>query len=400
MMTETRAISGGTIAAICAFHDELTAVRREFHQHPEIGFEEVRTGERIAAYLSALGLPVYRGIGRTGIVSVIEGRKTDSGKSIGLRADMDALPIQELGNLTHRSLVPGKMHGCGHDGHCAILLGAAKYLSQTRRFNGTVYLYFQPGEEGYAGAREMIKDGLFERFPPDRVFALHNWPSLPAGTIAFNSGPMMAAIDKFSIQVTGKGGHGAHPHQAVDPLLAAAQIVGAVHTIVSRNINPVDSAVISFQSFQSGSPDALSIIPATAQLHGMVKWFKKETQAVLRERLLLTAESVAKAFGSTATVSYEELYPPTINTPDEAALLERVARQMLGDERVIADLEPSMGSEDFSFMLMSRPGAYFRLGQGITDGRFLHNPAYDFNDETIPVGSGIFAGLVEESLPL
>ncbi|HSV50783.1 MAG TPA: M20 aminoacylase family protein [Burkholderiaceae bacterium] len=389
-----------TIAAITEFQEELSAIRRDLHQHPEIGYEEIRTGDRIAAYLSALGLPVHRGMGRTGVVSVIEGQRTDSGKSIGLRADMDALPLQELGALPYKSCVPGKMHGCGHDGHCAILLGAAKYLAQTRRFNGRVFLYFQPGEEGYAGAREMIKDGLFERFPADKVFALHNWPSLPAGTIAFNSGPMMAAIDKFAIRVTGKGGHGAHPHQAVDPLLAAAQIVGAVHTIVSRNINPIDSAVISFQSFQSGAPHALSIIPGSADLHGMVKWFRKETQTVLRERLLATAESVAKAFGCAADVVYEELYPPTINTPQEAAVLARVARRLLGDAQVMTEFEPSMGSEDFSFMLMARPGAYFRLGQGMVDGRFLHHPGYDFNDATIPVGSAIFAGLAEECLAL
>lgn len=399
-MSQPATAARDALAAITQYQPELAALRQEFHKYPETGFEEVRTGDRIAAWLTALGLPVHRGMGRTGVVGIIAGSRTDSGKAIGLRADMDALPIQELGDKAYKSCIPGKMHGCGHDGHCAILLGAAKYLAQTRRFNGHVYLYFQPGEEGYAGAREMLADGLLERFPADTVFALHNWPSLPAGTVAFNSGPMMAAIDKFSICVSGKGGHGAHPHQAVDPLLAAAQIVGAVHTIVSRNINPVESAVISFQSFQAGAPDALSVIPGTAELHGMVKWFSKDVQAVLRERLISTAESVARAFGSTASVSYEELYPPTINNPAAAQLLERVARRVVGDGKVIADLEPSMGSEDFSFMLGVRPGAYFRLGQGMAEGAFLHNPAYDFNDTTIPVGSAMFAALAEESLPL
>lgn len=399
-MTNPSHTTAPTVNAMLEYHDELTRFRREMHADPETGYEEVRTGDRITAYLAALGLPVFRGIGRTGLVSVIDGQRTDSGQAIGLRADMDALPIQELGNAPYRSCVAGKMHGCGHDGHCAVLLGAARYLARSRRFNGKVFLYFQPGEEGYAGAREMIRDGLFERFPADRVFALHNWPSLPAGTIAFNSGPMMAAIDKFSIRVTGKGGHGAHPHQAVDPILAGAQIVAAVHTIVSRNVNPVEAAVISFQSFQSGAPSALSIIPGAAELHGMVKWFNKETQTVLRSRLIETAESVATSMGASADVTYEELYPPTVNTPTEAALLERVARAVVGDANVIADLEPSMGSEDFSFMLLERPGAYFRLGQGMVDGRFLHHPKYDFNDATIPAGSAVFAALVEEGLPL
>jgi hippurate hydrolase len=398
-MTTLQSDIHSALAAIGEYHDELTALRREIHADPEIGFEEIRTGNRIASYLAALGLPVFRGVGRTGLVSVIEGKRTDSGRTIGLRADMDAIPIQELGKSSWRSCAPGKMHGCGHDGHCAILLGAARYLAQTRNFNGTVYLYFQPGEEGHAGAREMIRDGLFERFPADRVFALHNWPSLPAGTVAFNSGPMMAAIDRFSIQIDGKGGHGAHPHQTIDPIMIGSQIVAAVHTIVSRNINPVQSAVISFQSFQSGAPNALSIIPHTARLDGMVKWFDKNAQAVLRKRLVATAEGIAQAMGATATVNYSELYPPTLNTPAEAELLARAASRVVGRERVIVDLEPSMGSEDFSFMLLERPGAYFRLGQGMGDDRFLHHPEYDFNDATIPVGSAVFCALVEEALP-
>jgi hippurate hydrolase len=399
-MNESDPSGAAIVAAVREYHGELTRLRREIHADPELGYEEVRTGDRIAAWLAALGLPVERGIGRTGLVSWIDGSRTDSGRSIGLRADMDALPIQELGQPAWRSCVPGKMHGCGHDGHCAILLGAARYLARTRRFNGRVYLYFQPGEEGHAGARAMIQDGLFERFPAERVFALHNWPSLPAGTVAFNRGPMMAAIDRFSIEVTGKGGHGAHPHQTVDPILAGAQIVSAVHTIVSRNVNPVEAAVISFQSFQAGAPAALSVIPPSATLHGMVKWFDAKVQAVLRERLVATAEGVAAALGARAVVRYEELYPPTVNTPAEADLLERVARKVVGEGKVIGNLEPSMGSEDFAFMLLQRPGAYFRLGQGMADGRFLHHPEYDFNDETIPVGSAVFAALAEEALPL
>ena len=381
------------------FHDELRAFRRDLHAHPELGFEEHRTGSRIAAYLEALGVTVHRGVGRTGVVGVIEGRSNVSGRSIGLRADMDGIPVHELGKTPWRSCAAGKMHGCGHDGHCAILLGAARYLAKSRRFDGTVYLFFQPGEEGHAGAREMIRDGLFDRFPAERVFALHNWPSLPAGTIAFNSGPMMAGIDRFAIRVHGKGGHGAHPHQAVDPILAGSQIVSAVHHIVSRNVDPVHPAVISFQSFQAGAPDALSVIPHDAALHGMVKWFEPQTQSILRERLIVTAQAAAQMVGATAEIDYDPLYPPTINHPEEARLLERVARQVVGNCNVVTDLDPSMGSEDFAFMLMERPGAYFRLGQGPMDGRFLHHPEYDFNDDTIPIGSTVFAALVEAALP-
>lgn len=387
-----------TVEAVRAFHDDLARLRQDLHAHPELGFEEERTAARIATFLQALGIEVHRHVGRTGVVGVLHGRSTASGRSIGLRADMDALPIQELGDPAYRSCIPGRMHGCGHDGHCAILLGAAKYLAQTRDFDGTVYFFFQPGEEGHAGAREMIRDGLFERFPAQQVFALHNWPSLPAGTIALNPGPMMAAIDRFSIRVQGRGGHGAHPQQAIDPILVASEIVSVVHTIVSRNVNPVDAAVISFQSFQSGAPEALSVIPDHAQLHGMVKWFKPQVQAVLRERLIETAERVALAFGAQAEVHYEELYPPTINHPEAAEALARVACRVVGEAHVIRDMEPSMGSEDFAFMLQQRPGAYFRLGQGMTDGRFLHHPRYDFNDATIPVGSGVFAALAEELL--
>jgi amidohydrolase len=399
-MTDQLSSGKAIVEAVRAYHSQLTDFRRLVHADPEIGFEEVRTGDRIAAFLKALDLPVHRGLGKTGLVSVIEGERSDSGLTIGLRADMDAIPIQEVGQPPWRSCNPGKMHGCGHDGHCAILLGTAKYLAQTRKFNGKVFLYFQPGEEGYAGARAMIQDGLFNQFPAQKVFALHNWPSLPAGTVAFNSGPMMAAIDRFSIVVTGKGGHGAHPHLTIDPILVASQIVGATHSIVSRNINPVEAAVISFQSFQSGAPDALSVIPPDATLHGMVKWFTTETQTVLRTRLTEIAESTARAYGAQATVKYDELYPPTVNTPSEASLLDRAARRVVGDANVINDLEPSMGSEDFSFMLLEKPGAYFRLGQGTVQGRFLHHPEYDFNDETIPVGSAVFAALVEEAMPL
>jgi hippurate hydrolase len=387
------------IDTIGAFKGELIDIRRDFHSHPELGFEEHRTASKIAAYLRALGLPTHTGVGRTGVVAVIDGESQSSGASVGLRADMDALPITELGNAPYRSCVPGRMHGCGHDGHCAMLLGAARYLAQTRRFNGTVYLYFQPGEEGYAGAREMIQDGLFERFPAQRVFALHNWPSLPAGHIGLNRGPMMAAIDRIHIRVQGQGGHGAHPHQAIDPILVASQIVANVHTIVSRSIDPADAAVISFQSIQAGAPEALSVIPDTASLDGMVKWFKPSVQQRLRQRLHEVVEAVARAHGARAELRYEELYPPTINAPDEAALVARVATRLFGADKVDADMAPSMGSEDFAFMLQQRPGAYFRLGQGMQEGRFLHHPMYDFNDETIPVGSALFAGLVEEALP-
>jgi hippurate hydrolase len=386
-----------TLAEFALLHPDLTELRRDFHAHPELAYREHRTAARVAQCLQALGMEVHTGIGRTGVVGVLEGRSS-TGRGVALRSDMDAIAATEEADRPYRSTTPDCMHGCGHDGHMAVLLGAARYLASTRRFDGRVVFIFQPAEEGHAGARAMLDDGLFERFPVDAVFALHNWPSLPEGSVGLNRGPMMAAIDRFEIAVTGKGGHGAHPQEAIDPILVGSHIVQALHTIVSRSVDPLQSAVVSLQSFQAGRPEALSVIPGTAHLAGMVKWFDPNVQALVRKRMEAVVEHAAAVFGAQARLSYEPLYPPTVNTPAEAELVERVAARVLGPGCVIRDLPPSMGSEDFAFMLQRRPGAYFRLGQGMGNGVFLHHPEYDFNDRTIPAGAAMFAGIVEEYL--
>ena len=295
------------------------------------------------------------------------------------------------------------MHGCGHDGHTAMLVGAARYLAETRRFDGTAVLIFQPGEEGYAGAKAMIDDGLFERFPVDSVYGMHNWPAMRPGTVGINSGPMMAAADRVTITITGKGGHGAHAYATIDPVLVAAHIITAVQSIVSRNVRPVESAVISLCAMHAGDPGAMSVIPDTATLTGTVRTFSAAVQSQVERRLTDMCAAVALAFGATASVHYERLYPATINTAPEARFAGDVATSLLGAERVVRDLEPSMGAEDFSFMLQARPGAYLRIGQGAEDGvgcNFLHNTRYDFNDDILPLGSALHASLAEQAMPL
>ena len=389
------------LASIQKFHQELIALRRDLHANPEIGFQEVRTSGIVAGALEALGVEVHRGVGKTGVVGVIRGQRHDSGLSIGLRADMDALPIKEEGDVAYCSTVPGLMHACGHDGHTTVLLGTAKYLMQNRDFNGTAVLIFQPAEEGLGGAKAMVDDGLFERFPCDSIYALHNWPALPAGTIGINPGPMMAASDRWEVTVEGRGGHGAHPYQTIDPIVVAAHIVTALQTIVSRNVHPVESAVISLGHIQAGSPTAPSVIPSRAHLVGTVRTFSDTVQKLVESRMRALIASVAEAFGATAELKYHRSYPATINTAQQANFLADVATDLFGVENVVRDLIPSMGSEDFSYMLQKRPGAYFRLGQGGAEqGRFLHNAKFDFNDEVIPVGSALFAALVERSMPL
>ncbi|MEI7571248.1 MAG: M20 aminoacylase family protein [Alcaligenaceae bacterium] len=389
------------LASIQKFHQELIALRRDLHANPEIGFQEVRTSGIVAGALEALGVEVHRGVGKTGVVGVIRGQRHDSGLSIGLRADMDALPIKEEGDAAYCSTVPGLMHACGHDGHTAILLGTAKYLMQNRDFNGTAVLIFQPAEEGLGGAKAMVDDGLFERFPCDSIYALHNWPALPAGTIGINPGPMMAASDRWEVTIEGRGGHGAHPYQTIDPIVVAAHIVTALQTIVSRNVHPVESAVISLGHIQAGSPTAPSVIPSRAHLVGTVRTFSDTVQKLVESRMRALIASVAEAFGATAELKYHRSYPATINSAQQANFLADVATDLFGAQNVVRDLIPSMGSEDFSFMLQKRPGAYFRLGQGGAEqGRFLHNPKFDFNDEVIPMGSALFAALVERSMPL
>lgn len=395
-MGTLNATSNPIVSTVESYLDELIAIRRDLHAHPELGYEEVRTAGIVAETLRSYGVDeVHTQVGRTGVVGVIQGRE-GSNRAVGLRADMDALPIAEETGVEYRSTYPGKMHGCGHDGHTTMLLGAARYLASTRNFKGKAYLFFQPGEEGHAGAQAMIDDGLFERFPVESVYALHNWPSLPLGTVGLNSGPMMAGIDRFKLRITGVGGHGGHPHQTVDPIIASAHIVSAIQSIVSKNVNPFDSAVIGLHHIHAGSETALSVVPETLDIAGMVKWYREEVRDILERRLREVVQNCAAMFGVRADLHYELLYPPTINTPPEAETVARVAERLVGTQSVRRDLEPSMGSEDFAFMLRKKPGAYFRLGVG--GGYPLHNPKYDFNDQVIPIGSAMFAAIVEDTL--
>ena len=386
---------------IARWHDEFTVVRRDLHAHPELGFEEERTASVVQENLAALGIEHHTGIGKTGIVAVIRGRGDSAGRSVGLRADMDALPIHEENEFAHKSRYEGRMHGCGHDGHTTMLLAAAKYLNETRNFDGTVYCIFQPGEEGYAGAKAMITDGLFVRFPAEQVYALHNWPGLPPGQIGITPGPAMAAADRIEIVIDGKGGHGAHPHAAIDPVLVAGHIITAAQSIVSRNVSPIDTAVVSLCAMHAGHPGAMSVIPAHAKLVGTVRTFRPATQDMIEKRLTELVQSIAAAFGARATLHYERVYPATINHDREAMFAADVAETLVGRDNVIRNLEPSMGAEDFSFMLQAKPGAFARLGQGGAEGGcFLHNSTYDFNDAVIPLGAGYLAALAEAAMPL
>ena len=391
----------GPLMSILRHHEGLTQLRRDLHANPELGFEEHRTGALVAEKLRSFGVDeVHTGIARTGVVGLIRGRG-NGGRAIGLRADMDALPILEENEFAHRSTRSGLMHGCGHDGHTTILLGAAQYLAATRRFDGNAVLIFQPGEEGYAGAKAMIDDGLFERFPVDEIYALHNWPALDPGHIGLNPGPMMAAADRIEITICGKGGHAAHPHRAVDPVVVAAHIVTAAQTIISRNVAPLDSAVLSLCSIQAGNPGAFSVIPREAKIVGTVRTFSADEQNLIEQRLTELAEGTARALGAEAKVLYERIYPATINHPLQTRFAADTAAQLVGEDHVVRNLEPSMGAEDFSFMLRERPGCYVRLGQGGgADGCFLHNSRYDFNDAVIPLGSAFFSALAERGMPL
>ncbi|MEO6624965.1 MAG: M20 aminoacylase family protein [Burkholderiaceae bacterium] len=397
-------VQGRAFAHIAQYHPELTALRRDLHAHPELGFEERYTANRVAESLKLCGVDeIHTGIGKTGVVAVVRGKRCTSGRITGLRADMDALPMTEVNDFSWKSGNPGRMHGCGHDGHTTMLVGAARYLAETRNFDGTAVLIFQPGEEGYAGARAMLEDGLFERFPVDAVYGMHNWPAMRPGTVGINPGPMMAASDRVAITITGRGGHGAHAYTTVDPVLVAAHVITAVQSIVSRNVRPLESAVISLCAMQAGNLNAFSVIPDSATLVGTVRSFNPVVQALVERRLSEMCSAVASGFGASATVLYERSYPATINSAAEAHFAADVATQLLGAERVVRDLEPSMGSEDFSFMLQVKPGAYFRIGQGEENGVgscFLHNTSYDFNDEILPLGSALHASLAEHAMPL
>lgn len=388
------------VDAIRDFHSELKSIRHDLHAHPELGFEEHRTAGIVAERLASWGIEVHRGLAKTGVVGVIHGSGTTSGRAIGLRADMDCLPMNETGQVAYRSRHEGRMHACGHDGHTTMLLGAARYLAQTRNFDGTAYLIFQPAEEGGGGAQVMVTEGLFERFPADQVYALHNWPNLPPGKIAVRAGPMMAATDEIQITVRGKGGHGAMPHLGVDPVVTAAHVITAIQTIASRNVSPVDSVVVSICSMQTSQIGAFNVIPDSVRLIGTVRTFRPETRALAEARVREIVSSVSRALGSSADIEYRRGYPATVNSVREADFAARVGERIFGRENVVRDAEPTMGGEDFSYMLLARPGAYIWLGQGGGPaGCFLHNSSYDFNDDVIPLGAGYLAALVEESLP-
>lgn len=396
--------NGRVFAQIAEFHPELTAFRRDLHAHPELGFEEVYTGARVREALERCGVDeIHTGIGKTGLVAVIRGRQSGSGRMIGLRADMDALPMTEHNEFAWKSSKAGLMHGCGHDGHTTMLVGAARYLAATRNFDGTAVLIFQPGEEGFAGARIMIEDGLFDRFPVQAVYAMHNWPSMRPGTVGIRPGPMMAAADRVTIDITGRGGHGAHAYMTVDPVVVSAHIITAIQSIVSRNANPIDSAVISICAMQAGDMGAFSVVPGKASLVGTVRTFSPDVQDMVERRLSELCSAVALGFGASASVRYERIYPATINSYDEAVFAADVAEALVGADHVVRDMAPSMGAEDFSFMLQVKPGAYLRIGQGAENGVgscFLHNTRYDFNDDILPLGAALHAGLVEQSMPL
>ena len=396
--------NGRAFAHIAELHPELTRLRRDLHAHPELGFEEFYTARRVKEALVLCGVDeIHEGLGKTGVVAVIRGQRDTRARMLGLRADMDALPMVESNEFAWKSCKSGLMHGCGHDGHVAMLIGAARYLAETRRFDGTAVLIFQPGEEGFAGARVMVEDGLFDRFPVQSVYAMHNWPAMRPGTIGINMGPMMAAADRITIEVTGRGGHGAHAYLTVDPVLVAAHIITAVQSLVSRNVRPIDSAVVSICAMQAGDLGAMSVIPGKAVLVGTVRTFSSDVQDMVQQRLSELCSGVALGFGATATVHYERIYPATVNTEKEAAFAADVAQPLVGPDHVTRDLEPSMGAEDFSYMLQVKPGAYMRIGQGGTTGvgsTSLHNSRYDFNDDILPLGGALHASLVEQGMPL
>ena len=384
------------IDRIKTYHPELTAQRRDFHANPEIGFTEHRTSDIVAKQLEALGIEVHRGVGGTGVVGVL--REGNGPVAIGLRADMDALPILEATDLPYKSTRPGVMHACGHDGHTTMLLGAARYLAETRNFNGTVNFIFQPAEEGLGGATAMLKDALFERFPCDTVFGMHNQPGMKVGTFAIRPGTMMAGGGFFDIHVEGKGAHGARPEQSIDPVLVAAHVVTALQAIVARNVSALDSVVVSATAIKSG--DAYNVIPQSAEIRGTVRTFRNETMDLAESSMKRIVAGVASAFGATAHVDFRRLFAPLVNDAAEAMIFADVAAELVGEANVERERDLIMASEDFSFMLEARPGAYINIGNGDTTGSVpVHNPGYDFNDAILPMGAAALAGLVEKKMP-
>jgi hippurate hydrolase len=386
------------IEHIRGYHADLIDFRRDMHTHPELAFQETRTSDRVAQKLAAWGIEVHRGLAKTGLVGVIQGRNP-SARSVGLRADMDCLPMHETSTRAYRSQNDGRMHACGHDGHTTMLLGAARYLAETRAFDGTAYVIFQPAEEHGGGGNVMVQEGLFKRFAMDQIYALHNWPGLAAGKIAVRAGPVLAATDEIRIAVTGRGGHAALPHLSVDPVVVAAHIITALQTIASRNVSPLDAIVVSLCSMQTSQVGAFNVIPDAVQLIGTVRTFRAATQDLAERRIREIATSVAAGLGGEAQVEYIRGYPATVNTAPEAQFAAEVGERIFGRENVIREFDPTMGGEDFSYMLQVRPGAYVLLGQGGGEsGCYLHNSNYDFNDDVIPLGAGYLAALAEAAL--
>ena len=382
---------------IADFHPEITAWRRDLHAHPELLYDVHRTAGAVAEKLKSFGCDeVVTGIGRTGVVGVIHGSRAGEGaRVIGLRADMDALPIEEATDVPYKSTVPGKMHACGHDGHTAMLLGAARYLTETRNFSGTTIVIFQPAEEGGAGGKAMVEDGLMERFRIEEVYGMHNYPGLAVGEFALRPGPLMAAADRITIEIEGRGGHAARPHASIDTVLVGAQIINAVQSIVSRNVDPLEAAVISICVFQAGSTD--NVIPQTALLRGTARSLTPKVRDQLETRLHDVVTGTARLHGASAKLTYRRDYPITRNHERQAAFAASVAKEVAGGERVNDQVAPVMGAEDFSFMLEARPGAFIFVGNGMSAG--LHHPAYDFNDEAIPFGTSYWVKLVETAMP-
>ena len=382
-----------TIDRIDAFADELTATRRDFHAHPEIGFEEHRTSAIVSNKLEQWGIETHRGVGRTGVVGVLRGRGS-GGRTVGLRADMDALPMEERTNLPWRSTFPNRFHGCGHDGHTTMLLGAARYLAETRNFDGTAIFIFQPAEEGLGGARAMLADGLFERFPCDEVYGVHNAPELDHGKVTVFGGPAMAGADFFDIVIHGRGGHGAMPHLAKDPLIAANALGQAVQSIVSRDVNPHHAAVLSITQIHAGS--AYNVIPDDARLAGTIRGYSDDSRRLMRERLRSICAGVATAFDVDVEVDIRDIFSVLVNSVEHAEIVAEVAREVVGDDNVSTAPNPKTGSEDFADMLRATPGAYFWLGhKGSTP---VHNPGFVLDDDILPVGASLFARLVGDSV--
>ena len=391
--------------AIAILKDEFTEYRRQMHQNPQTSFEEVFASTLVSHKLSEWDIPFERGIGGTGIVATLRGKKSDSGRSIGLRADMDALDIPEEGDKLWLSRIPGKMHGCGHDGHTAMLLGAAKYLKENPHFNGTVYLIFQPAEETGEGAKAMMKDGLFERFPCDAVYGLHNWPYKPLGHVEVNRGPAMANVDSFRVTITGRGGHASKPHTTVDPIVIAAEIITTLQTIISRGKDPFEPAVLSVTNINGGT-GAFNVTPTTITFTGTVRTYCETLRHKIKARTIEVCEGITSAFGATVDYDYVFATDSTINDIEQADFCAEVASVVVGAVHVDTNAPPSMGGEDFGAMLKHCPGAYIKMGQGIAGepqnpcSRGLHNPNYDFNDDLIPLGVEYWVKLVETALPL